>query len=78
MFNAMEIDLIKAQHYRDQAVQMRDLAAREDSPEAKQALIHLAEMYDRLYQNRLGAADSISDRDAIERSVADASPKEKD
>lgn len=44
----MESHLSKAQHYRDQARQMRDLAAGEDSTEARKALIHLAEMYDRL------------------------------
>ena len=53
----METDLTKAQHFRDQAAQMRELAAKEDNLEAKKALIHLAEMYDRLCRNRIGRAD---------------------
>ena len=49
----MDRDLTKAQHYRDQAQQMRDLAARETIPEAQTALISLAEMYERLCEKRL-------------------------
>ena len=44
----MDSNLTKAQHYRDQARQMRDLAAKEDDQKANKALIELAEMYDRL------------------------------
>ena len=47
----MDSDLAKAQHYRDQARQMRELAAREGDQKANKALIQLAEMYDRLCQN---------------------------
>ena len=53
----MESDLTKAQHYRDQAIKMRDLAAAEDSPEAKKALILLSETYDQLCQRHLERAE---------------------
>jgi hypothetical protein len=47
----MDRELTKAQHYRDQANQMRDSAATEDDADARQALILLTEMYDRLCRN---------------------------
>jgi hypothetical protein len=53
----VESDLTKVQHFRDQALQMRALAAKEDNSGAKDALIHLAEMYDRLCRSRIGRAD---------------------
>ena len=45
----MDTDLTKAKHYRDQAIQMHELAAKEDNEEARKALIALAETYDKLY-----------------------------
>ena len=44
----METELTKAQHYRDQAAKMRDLADKEENPAARQALISLADMYTKL------------------------------
>jgi hypothetical protein len=44
----MEDPLDKAQYYRDQAVNMRTLAANEDNQEARNALNSLAEIYVRL------------------------------
>ena len=45
---AMEDHLSKAQHYRDQAAHMRELAAKDHNGETRNALISLAENYDRL------------------------------
>jgi hypothetical protein len=44
----MEDPLDKAQYYRDQAVNMRTLAANEDNLEVRNALNSLAEIYVRL------------------------------
>lgn len=44
----MEINLIRAQHYRDQSAKMHELAAKEENHEAKSALTDLALMYARL------------------------------
>jgi hypothetical protein len=44
----MKDDLSKAQHYRDQAVHMRKLAANEANEEARTSLLSLAENYERL------------------------------
>ena len=44
----MENDLSKAQHYRDQAAHMRELAAKDTNEETRKALLSLAENYDRL------------------------------
>ena len=52
----MESHLQKAQRYRDQAAEMRALAAEEDDLEAKNSLISLAEMYDRLWAKALARA----------------------
>jgi len=52
----MESDLSKAQHYRDQALKMRELAAAEQNAEAKEALILLSNTYDKLCQQALERA----------------------
>ena len=44
----MEDDLSKAQHYRDQAVHMRELAVTDTNEETRAALLSLAENYERL------------------------------
>jgi hypothetical protein len=46
----METDLIKAQHYRDEANTMRRLAAEETDAQTKNALVSMAEKYDILCQ----------------------------
>lgn len=49
----MESSLARAQHYRDQANRMHELAAKEDNDEAKAALSDLALMYARLCEKYL-------------------------
>ena len=44
----MESDLSRAQHYRDQAAHMLDLAEAETNDEARNALLALASNYQRL------------------------------
>ena len=44
----MQDPLTRAQYYRDQAINMRTLAANEDNLELRNALISIAETYDRL------------------------------
>jgi len=51
----MEDDLLKAQHYHDQAVHMRELAVRDTNEETRNALLLLAESYDRLCRKFLKA-----------------------
>jgi hypothetical protein len=46
----MDSHLIKAQHYRDEAVKLRGLANRENNEQAKDALNSLAETYEVLCQ----------------------------
>ena len=38
----------KAQHYRDQAEHLRMLAAQDDNPETREALLSVARKYDQL------------------------------
>lgn len=52
----MDSELTKALHYRDQARQMREMAAKENNFEARDAVTGLAEMYDRLYRACLDRA----------------------
>jgi hypothetical protein len=56
----MEDDLSKAQHYRDQATHMRELAAKDQNVETRDALISLAQNYDRLCLKYLVAAGKPS------------------
>jgi pyruvate-formate lyase len=44
----MDHPFLKAQHYHDQAAQIRKLAAANDKEEARKALIEIAESYERL------------------------------
>jgi hypothetical protein len=53
----MRDDLLKAQHYRDQATHLRDLAATDDNDEIRRALISLAESYDHLSLKSLNRAE---------------------
>jgi hypothetical protein len=55
----MDTELIKAQHYRDQAIKMRGLAAQESDDEAKAALISLAETYEALCQKLIDRTERI-------------------
>lgn len=48
--------LSRAQHYRDQAANMRLLASKDEDPETRGALIQLAENYDRLHATYLKLA----------------------
>ena len=52
----MESDLTKAQHYRDQALKMRELAASEANEDARKALVSLSDTYDKLCQQALQRA----------------------
>lgn len=52
----MEDNLIKSQHYREQADKFRDLASQENDLEARIALLKTAETYDRLHQKFLALA----------------------
>jgi hypothetical protein len=56
----MEDDLSKAQHYRDQATHMRELAAKDQNDETRNALIYFAQNYDRLCLEYLVAAGKPS------------------
>jgi hypothetical protein len=56
----MDSDLAKAQHFRDQANQMRELAGGEENLEARKGLMELSEMYDRLYRKALERAENQS------------------
>jgi hypothetical protein len=49
----MDSDPTKAQHYRDQAIQMRILAAAEPKATKRKRLIELSKMYDRLNEKSL-------------------------
>ena len=51
--------LTKAKHYRDQADTLRALADRDDNPTSKDALIALADTYDRLCWKFLEAAQRV-------------------
>jgi hypothetical protein len=42
--------LTKAQHYRNQAIHIRELAGKDDNPDTHKALIALADNYQRLYE----------------------------
>jgi hypothetical protein len=53
----MDSELTRAQHYRDQAANMRALADKETDEEARNALVALAGNYERLYQSCLGRAE---------------------
>jgi len=44
----MDHPFLKAQHYHDQAAQIRKLAAMNDKEESRKALIEIAENYERL------------------------------
>jgi hypothetical protein len=50
----VEDSLARAQHYREQAAHMRELAAQDQNDETRKALISLAENYDRLCLKYLG------------------------
>ena len=52
----MEQALNKARHYRDQAAHMRELAAKDDAEDTRNALIQLAENYERLCHKYVEAA----------------------
>jgi hypothetical protein len=41
-------NLTKANHYRDQAVNLRQLAEKDDHPETREGLLSIARSYDRL------------------------------
>jgi hypothetical protein len=55
--NDMEDDLLRAQHYRDQAVHLRKLAANDASDQIRDTLVSLAETYDRLSLKFLDRAE---------------------
>lgn len=46
----MDTDLEKAQHYRNQAIHIRELAANETEDSVRKALVSLSETYDRMCQ----------------------------
>jgi len=56
----METPLTKAQHYRDQAAKLRELAAKEDNLDARAALISLAETYSQLCQKLVDRVRSLA------------------
>lgn len=60
----MDDPLTKAQHYRHQALHMRELAEKDDNPQTREALIQLAENYERLYRKFVDIA--ATGRDAEE------------
>jgi hypothetical protein len=57
----MDDHLLRAQHYRDQAAHMRELAAEDQNEETRKALISLAENYDRLCLKYLIPTGQASD-----------------
>jgi len=58
--------LTKAKHYRDQADALREMAERDDNPTSKDALLALADTYDRLCWKSLEAAQRIlEDRNSL-------------
>ena len=44
----MQDNVTKANRYRDQAAHLRSLAAQDDNPETREALLSVARTYDRL------------------------------
>jgi hypothetical protein len=61
----MENHLIKAQYYRDQATNMRALAANEDNLEVRSALISIAETYETLWLNVVVLAKRHDEQDFL-------------
>jgi len=59
----MDDNLTKAKHYRDQAENLRALAAQEDNLEARKALISTAGTYDRLHEKFLDRARQEQPKD---------------
>jgi hypothetical protein len=51
---AMDDNLTKAKHYRDEAENLRKLAALDDNAETREALLSVARTYDRLHVKYLG------------------------
>jgi len=56
----METELTKAQHYRDLASNMRELAAQEDNGEVRKTMLALADKYDELCRHLIDRLKSIS------------------
>jgi hypothetical protein len=52
----MDNNLTKAKHYRDQAENLRKLAAQDENTSTREALLSVARTHDRLYTKYLGLA----------------------
>ena len=50
--------LDRAHHYRDEAENLRKLAAKDDDPETRESLLSVALTYDRLYSKYLALVDA--------------------
>lgn len=46
-------NLTRAHHYRDEAINLRALAEKDDNPETRESLLSVARSYDRLYSKYL-------------------------
>ncbi len=53
----MDNDLTNAKHYRDQAKNLRALAAKDENTSKPEALLFVARTYDRRYTKCLGLAE---------------------
>ena len=49
-------NLTRAHHYRDEAENLRKLAAKDDNQETREGLLEIARTYDRLYSKYLALA----------------------
>lgn len=58
----MESNLIKAQYYHDQAINMRALAAHEVDPEARKAFVSIAEGYEKLWLEAIDEAFNLAEQ----------------